>query len=154
MAGRRPWLFALFLFALVSFHFALRPLWVAWPVAPDLLVCALLLAARTLQVGLAAGVGFALGLFEDALAATHFGVGALVFTAAAALGSWSRDVFLGDEPLFVAAYLFAGKWFVDVTVLFLTGGASWWSALAIAPANALTTAAVGALLAAAARVPR
>jgi cell shape-determining protein MreD len=154
MGRERPWLFALFLLALVSFHFALRPLWVSWPVAPDLLVCALLLAARALRVGAASALGFALGLLEDAFAVTHFGTGALVFTAAAALGSWSRDVFLGDEPLFIAAYLFAGKWVVDLAVLLLSGGFSWWAAFVIGPGDALVTSAVGAILAAAARVPR
>lgn len=154
MGRPRRGLFALLWLALVSLHFALRPLWFSWPVAPDFLVCALLLAARSLRVGPAAGFGFALGLLEDSLAVSDFGVGALVGTVAGALGSWSRDVFLGDEPLFIAAYLFTGKWGVDLAVLFLTGGATWWGALVMAPGNAVLTAAAGALLAAVARVPR
>lgn len=153
MGRERPVLFAFLLLLLVSFHFALRPLWVSWPVVPDLLVCALLLAARSLRVGAAAGLGFVLGLLEDSVAITNFGVGPLVFTVVAALGSWSRDVFLGDEPLFIAAYLFAGKWVVDLAVLILTGGTSWVAAFALAPASALVTAVAGWLVAWVARVP-
>ena len=153
MGRERPVLFAFLLVLLVSFHFALRPLWVSWPVAPDLLVCTLLLAARSLRVGVAAGLGFVLGLLEDAVAITNFGVGSLVFTVVGALGSWSRDVFLGDEPLFIAVYLFVGKWGVDVSVMMLTGAVSW-RAIALAPASALVTAAIGWLVAWAAHAPR
>lgn len=154
MGRERPLLFALLLFLLVSLHFTLRPLWVSWQVAPDFLVCALLLAARSLRVGVAASLGFLLGLLEDAVAITNFGVGSLVFTVVAALGSWSRDVFLGDEPLFIAAYLFVGKWGVDVAVLILTGGVSWLPAFVLAPASALITATAGWLVAWAARARR
>lgn len=153
MGRERPLLFAFLWVLLVSCHFALRPLWVSWPVAPDFLVCALLLAARSLRVGLAAGLGFLLGLLEDAVAITNFGVGSLVFTLVGALGSWSRDVFLGDEPLFIAVYLFVGKWGVDVAVMLLTGGFSW-RAFALAPASALITAVVGWIVAWVAHAPR
>ncbi len=136
---------------LVSLHFALRPLWVSWPAAPDFLVCGLLLAARHLRAGTASALGFALGLLEDSLAVARFGVGSLVFTAVAFLGSRSRDVFLGDEPLFIAAYLFVGKWAVDIAIG-LTGTPSWTGLLMWAPVSAAATAVVGWLLASLLRV--
>lgn len=153
MGRNRPWLFALLLVALVSLHFALRPLWVSWPVAPDFLVCGLLLAARHLRAGPASGLGFALGLLEDSLAVARFGLGPLVFTTAAYLGARSRDIFLGEEPLFVAAYLFVGKWVVDLA-MGLGDASSGLGLLVFAPLSAAVTAAIGAALAALVRVPR
>ena len=95
--GRARALFAALLVVVLSLHFAMRPLWVSWAVAPDFLIVGLLLAARSIPAGYAAGLGFALGLLEDSLSVSRFGAAALVLTLGGYLGARSRDFFLGDE---------------------------------------------------------
>ena len=146
--------FVLAVALLVSLHFALRPVWVSWTVAPDFLLCAALLAARRVRAGTAAGIGFALGLLEDALAVTRFGLAALVFTGISYLGARTRDVFLGDEPLFLAGYLFVGKWAADLALQIGAGTGSWLGLGVWAPLSALATAVVGVLVSAAVPAPR
>jgi rod shape-determining protein MreD len=82
--------------------------------APDLLTVALLLAARETRMGTAAGIGFALGLLEDAFSVLAFGSNALSLTVVGALGARTRDLFVGDSLLFVVSYLFVGKWTRDL----------------------------------------
>lgn len=152
--GRARAVFVALLVASLALHFAVRPLWVSWPIAPDLLIVGLLLAARSLPAGYAAGLGFALGLLEDSVSVTRFGAVALVLTFAGYVGSRSRDFFLGEEPLFVAAYLFAGKWAADLALSALVGGMSWMGSLVLSPASGVLTAVAGAGLVALVRWPR
>lgn len=105
--------FWLFLLVLVVLHFVLHlslglDVW-----APDLLVLAVLLAARSLTGGSAAGVGFMLGLLEDALSLGAFGAAAIANTVVGYLGARSRDLFVGDSLLFLTLYLFLGAWAQD-----------------------------------------
>jgi cell shape-determining protein MreD len=99
---------------LVVLHFILRiALGLGWLV-PDLLVVAALLAARHMRAGWAAGVGFLLGLLEGAVIPDTFGASALVLAVLAFLGSRTRELFSGYSPVFLAFYLFAGKWLYDL----------------------------------------
>lgn len=82
--------------------------------APDLFVLTLLIASRRLHVGAAAGVGFGLGLLEDAFSALSFGANAFSMTVTGILGSRSRDFFVGDSLNFLFFYFLAGKWVREI----------------------------------------
>jgi rod shape-determining protein MreD len=90
--------------------------------APDFLTVALLLGVRRVRGSVAAALGLILGLLQDSLSVTAFGADALVLTVLGFLGARSRDLFEGDSLLFVAAYLFLGKWLHDLGYWALAGG--------------------------------
>ena len=77
--------------------------------APDLLTVALLLAAREVGPGTAAGIGLFFGLLEDSLSVLAFGANSVAMTVVGVLGALTRDLFVGDSRLFVVSYLFLGK---------------------------------------------
>ncbi len=83
-------------------------------VAPDLLTVALLLLAREVKVGVAAGTGFGLGLLEDALSVLSFGANAVAMSVTGALGALTRDLFVGDSLIFLVSYFALGKWLRDL----------------------------------------
>jgi rod shape-determining protein MreD len=103
-------LFWVFIALLVVAHFFLHLTLGLHTRAPDLLTVAVLLGARSLSGGAAAGLGFALGLLEDAVSVAAFGAAAAALTVVAYLGARTRDLFLGESLLFLSAYLFVGKW--------------------------------------------
>ncbi len=78
--------------------------------APDLLAVGLLLLAREVRTGTAAGIGFFLGLLEDAFSLLAFGANALACTLLGVLGSRSRELFVGESLLFLVSYLLLGTW--------------------------------------------
>lgn len=78
--------------------------------APDLLAVGLLLLAREVRTGAAAGIGFVLGILEDAFSLLAFGASALACTVLGILGSRSRDLFVGESLGFLVSYLFLGTW--------------------------------------------
>lgn len=80
--------------------------------APDLATLGLLVTARELRMGTGAGVGFVLGLLEDANSLA-FGAATVAMTVVGAAGARSRDLFVGDSVSFVVIYLFAGKFVRD-----------------------------------------
>lgn len=82
--------------------------------APDLLTVAVLMAAREVPMGVAAGVGFIFGLMEDAFSLLAFGANTVALTVVGAAGARTRDLFVGDSVLFLVSYLFVGKWFRDL----------------------------------------
>jgi cell shape-determining protein MreD len=82
--------------------------------APDLLTVAVLLGAREMGVGSAAGLGLALGLLEDSLSVLSFGANALAMTLVGVAGAATRDLFVGDSRLFVITYFLFGKWLRDL----------------------------------------
>ena len=82
--------------------------------APDLLVVALLVGARELGPAAGAGLGFSLGLLEDAFSVLAFGANALALTVLGAAGARTRDLFVGDSLSFLVSYLFVGKWMRDL----------------------------------------
>ncbi len=84
----------------------------AW--SPDLLTVALLLGARELRMGAAAGLGFFFGLMEDAFSVLAFGANTMAMTIVGLVGARSRDLFMGDSLLFLISYLALGKWVRDL----------------------------------------
>jgi len=102
------WQFVGFIVVLVAVHFFLRVglglgLW-----APDLLVVSLLLVSRRVRPGTAAGIGVALGLLEGSANPFLFGASSLALAVLGYLGSRSREVLAGDDPLNLVAFLFVG----------------------------------------------
>ncbi len=83
--------------------------------APDLLTLGLLLAAREVALGKAAGLGLFFGLVEDALSVLSFGANTVAMTVVASLGAVTRDFFVGDSRLFLVSYLVIGKWVRDLS---------------------------------------
>ncbi len=139
---------AIVVVALTFLHFALRPATDHWVASPNLLLCAVLVAARELRSGTAAGVGFVLGLLEDAMAGvSNFGLATLLLVPIAYIGSRTRDLFVGEELLFMGAYLFVGTWLYEVLTYLVAGsGGALLSHLFVrAPLDGLTTAVVGYL---------
>jgi cell shape-determining protein MreD len=82
--------------------------------APDLLTVALLLVAREVELGTAAGVGLAFGLLEDALSVLSFGATGFAMTVVGMVGAATRDLFVGDSLLFLGSYFLLGKWIRDL----------------------------------------
>jgi rod shape-determining protein MreD len=141
------WPFWLFIAALVVVHLILHLTLGMGTRAPDLLTVAVLLGARTLSGGAAAGLGFGLGLLEDAVSITAFGATAASYTVLAYLGARSRDFFVGESLFFLAAYFFLGKWIHEALYyLFAAGvrrGDTVETLLVQAPLGALYAAAAG-----------
>lgn len=99
---------------LVVLHFFLHLGLGLGPLAPDLLTVALLMVAREVPMGVAAGIGFVFGLLEDAFSLLAFGGNAIALTIVGAAGARTRELFVGDSLLFLVSYLFLGKWFRDL----------------------------------------
>ena len=106
---------------LALLHFLLHLGFGLGTVAPDLLTISLLLAAREVGMGTAAGIGFAFGLLLDAFTLIAFGSNAVAMTALGAAGARTRDLFVGDSFFFVISYLFLGKWMKDLLHWVLVG---------------------------------
>jgi rod shape-determining protein MreD len=81
--------------------------------APDLFTLAVLIVARELHMAGATGVGLALGLLEDAQGLLAFGAHGFALAVVGALAARTRELFVGDSLVFVATYLFLGKWIRD-----------------------------------------
>ena len=140
------WGFWVLIALLVVLHFVLRVGMGLEQLAPDLLVVALLLAAREMRAGLAAGLGLLFGLLDGSVVPFNLGATAVVLTVIGFLGARSRDLVAGESIAFLAVYLFAGKWLFDILLYLLTGsafdaGASY--LLLISPLAALYAAAAG-----------
>ena len=82
--------------------------------APDLLTVALLLAAREVGVGTAAGTGLVFGLLEDALSVLSFGANGVAMSIVGLAGAVTRDLFVGDSLFFLVSYFVAGKFLRDL----------------------------------------
>lgn len=104
---------ALLFVALVAMHYFLRPL-LGWRVSMDFLVIAVLLVAVRVRPGVAALIGFALGLIGDSLAPSSFGAGALAMTLVGFSASWLKAVFFSDNVFLHAFFFFVGKWAFDI----------------------------------------
>jgi hypothetical protein len=148
------WGLWLFIVILVVLHLILRLGLGLGHLAPDLLVVALLLAAREIRAGWAAGLGLALGIIDGSMVPFNLGASALVLTIVGFLGARTRELFSGDNYLFVALYLFVGKWLYDTLLYLVTGdlfssGAAY--LLLISPLTALYAAAAGVVALAAYR---
>jgi len=107
--------------SLIAIHFLLRPLLVQWPLAPDFLLGGLLLAALRLRPGVAACLGFALGILEASLVLQGFGRMTLALTLLGYFGARSRDWLFSDSPHFVFIYLFLGAGVGELAAFGLPG---------------------------------
>ncbi len=103
-------LFRVILISLPILHFLLHVGFGIGRLAPDLLAVGLLLLAREMRTGTAAGLGFFLGLLEDAFSLLAFGANTLACTLLGIAGSRSRDLFVGETLFFLISYLFFGTW--------------------------------------------
>ncbi len=99
---------------LVVLHFGLHLSLDLGESAPDLLVVALLIGAREVNIGWGAGIGFVLGLLDDAFSALAFGANTFALTLVGMGGAGTRDLFVGDSLLFLTSYLVFGKWVRDL----------------------------------------
>jgi hypothetical protein len=139
----------IFVAVLVVLHFLLRIGLGLGEMAPDLLVLALLLAAREMRAGSAAALGLVLAILEGSLIPFGIGVFAVVFTLVGYLGARTRDLFGSDSLVLLAIYLFVGKWVADALLHLLSfrlvqpGGLS--ALLLISPLAALYLALAGVL---------
>lgn len=123
MTSGRGWPFWTYIALLVIIYFALHLALGLGAVVPDLLTIAVLMAARRLGAVGSAAFGLAMGVLRDALSLVAFGADAIALTIVGYIGARSRDLFLGDSLLFVATYLFVGKWFHDVIYYGIAGRA-------------------------------
>jgi rod shape-determining protein MreD len=94
---------------LIVLHYTLRPM-LAWRAEPDFLLIATLLVAIRVRPGVAALLGFLLGLVSDALTVHAFGAGALALSVIAFSASWLKAVFFADNTALNAFFFFVGKW--------------------------------------------
>lgn len=91
--------------------------------APDLLTVALLLAAREVGVGTAAGTGFLFGLLEDSLSVLSFGANGVAMSLVGFAGAVTRDLFVGDSLFFLVSYFVLGKFVRDLLHWVVVGDA-------------------------------
>lgn len=134
---------------LVALHFYLLPWFGNARAAPDLLLLAMLLVAIRSRPGVAAVVGFVVGLATDVLTPARFGAGALAHTVVGYVAAWGRAVFFPDNLLVNAGLFAGGVWLRTLLVLLasraevgeLTNVALVWS-----PIQALTTALAGVIV--------
>ena len=101
---------------LVVLHYTLRPL-LAWRAAADFLVIALLLASVRVRPGVAALIGFAMGIVADSLSLGAFGSAALAMTLVAFVAAWLKAAFFADNLWLNAFFFFLGKWAFDIVYL-------------------------------------
>lgn len=135
--------FWVFIAMLVVLHLVLHVALGLGGAVPDILTIAVLLASRRLKGSGAAAVGLVLGILNDALSLTTFGALALVYAIVGFLGARSRDLFEGDSLLFVAVYVFLGKWLRDALYFVVTRsahGEPWGNLLTAAPVAAIFAA--------------
>ena len=134
MAGRgNNVAFWIFITILVLAHLVVHVAMGVRGIAPDLLTIAVLLGSRRLSGAGAAGLGFGLGLLNDGLSLSSFGAMGVAYAIIGYLGARSRDLFEGDSLLFVAAFIFLGKWLRDILYQLLTRSTAWSDMLTSAP---------------------
>lgn len=131
---------------MLALHFTLRPI-LDWRAGIDFLTIAVLVVAVRVRPGVAALVGFAMGIVADALAPEAFGAGALAMTVVGFSASRLKAAFFADNVLINAVFVFVGK--VAFDLIFLAaerrlGGTALASQFLVwTPLSALLTAIVG-----------
>jgi rod shape-determining protein MreD len=101
---------------LVVLHYTLRPV-LGWRTSIDFLVIALLIASVRMRPGLAALLGFGMGLVADSLSVGAFGSAALAMSVVGFTASWLRAIVFAENLALHAAFFFAGKWLFDIVFL-------------------------------------
>lgn len=141
--------FALGIALLLTLHHTVRPL-LGWRVEIDWQVIALVLLALRVRPGLAALVGFALGLVVDAMVPAAFGAAALTLTLVGYAAARFRTGFFGESAMIGTVIIGLGKIAADLAGVMAEGrlhGMALVAQLALwTPLSAVVTAAVGALL--------
>ncbi len=131
---------------MVALHFTLRPI-LDWRAGVDFLTIAVLVVAVRVRPGVAALVGFTIGLVADALAPESLGAGALAMTIVGFAASRLKSAFFADNVMLNAVFVFIGKVAFDVIFLVaerrLGGGALAGQLFLWTPLAALLTALVG-----------
>lgn len=146
--------FAVFITLLVILHFLLHVGLGIGAAAPDLIAVAVLIASRRTTAASAALLGLALGLLDDALGIGALGARSIALATVAMLGSWSRRWIEGEGLLFIAAFVFVGKWASEIVLATLARGAGLGGILGlltVAPLEAAWAALAGVLAMAAFR---
>jgi rod shape-determining protein MreD len=108
--NQRSILFWLVVVLLPFLHFLLQVGFQVGNWTPDLLTLSLLLASREMRMSRAAGLGFLLGVLEDAFSILAFGANTLTLTLLGIVGARTRDLFLGESVQFFLIYLALGTW--------------------------------------------
>ena len=108
---------------LAALHFLLHLGFGLGGIAPDLLTIGLLIAVREVGMGTGGGIGFFIGLLEDAFSVLAFGANAVTLTVVGILGARTRDLFVGDPRLFIVSYLGVGKLLRDLIHWIVAGEA-------------------------------
>lgn len=131
---------------LIALQYTLRPM-LDWRASVDFLVIAVLVVAVRVRPGVAALVGFVIGLLSDALTPEAFGAGALAMTLVGYAASQTKATFFADNLLINAVFVFLGKLVFDLIFLVAEqrlGGLAMVSQLLVwSPLAALLTAATG-----------
>lgn len=145
----RAFSIAIIVALMVALHFTLRPI-LDWRAGIDFLTIAVLVVAVRVRPGVAAVVGFAVGIVADALAPEAFGAGALAMTVVGFAASRLKAAFFADNVMLNAVFVFIGKVAYDLIFLVaerrLGGGALASQLLLWTPLAALLTALVGLLV--------
>jgi len=153
--ARAAWI-AAWVVLLVVLQFTLRP-FLAWRVQVDFLVIAVLMLAVRTRPGVAAFIGFAIGMATDALTPATFGAGALALGIVGFASSSLKAAFFTENQVLNGLFVFLGKWTFDVVYLIasrqmnasdLAAQLLLWSPLA-----AVVTAVAGLAVLAASRPP-
>jgi rod shape-determining protein MreD len=140
---------------MLALHFLVRPL-LGTRITVDFLVIAVLLAAVHVRPGIAALIGFTIGLIADSLTPTALGAGALAMAVVGSVASWLKALVFGDNVLATIVFTGAGKLAFDIIYLVveqrlglgdLAAQLLLWS-----PASALATGLVAVLVAFAFRI--
>ena len=131
---------------LVALHLYVRPRLGDARFSPDFVLIALLFFAIRERPGVGAVAGFLVGLLTDAVAPTSFGAAALAGTTVGFLSGWVKALFVADNVLITALFVFAAAWLRDAVQVLasnqLGSSALGWQLLAWSPLAALATAAV------------
>lgn len=145
----RSFSIAIIVALMVALHFTLRPI-LDWRAGIDFLTIAVLVVAVRVRPGVAALVGFAVGVVADALAPEAFGAGALAMTVVGFAASRLKAAFFADNVMLNVVFVFIGKVVYDLIFLVaerrLGGGALASQLLLWTPLAALLTALVGLLV--------
>jgi cell shape-determining protein MreD len=134
---------------LIVMHYTVRPL-LAWRVAIDFLLIALIFGSVRMRPAAAAVFGLLLGLATDSLALGAFGAGALAATVVGFASSWLKAVFFADNFALNAIFLVAGKWAFDLVYVLLSRrmhGLEMFAQLLLwSPLSALVTGLAGVII--------
>ena len=136
--------FAVVLALLVVAQYALRPRLGDTRFAPDFLLIGVLFLALRTRPAVGAIAGFIVGLLTDAVASTAFGAAALATTVVGFLAGYVRNLFVADNLLVNALFVFVAAWVRDIIQVVasnqLSGTALLYQLFVPSPAAALATA--------------